>query len=86
MVLANIEWVGTLCTALTIACTIQLITTGILTITVPDVLSLTNSYIPTVTGLIASLITLPTALRLKTSQMLIKTTAANLIDLLINYS
>lgn len=69
MILANIEWIGALCTFLSLACAIQLIVTGIFAMCIPEVLLLTGSHLSTGAGLMSGFVALPTALRLKTAQM-----------------
>ncbi|KAK5642297.1 hypothetical protein RI129_008464 [Pyrocoelia pectoralis] len=69
MVLANIEWIGTLCALLTLICFLQLIITGVLLWNIPEVLSLTKGHIATLAGLIACFVTLPAVIRFKTARM-----------------
>lgn len=69
MVLANIEWIGSLCALLTLICSIQLIITGVLLWNIPEVLTFTKSHVATLSGLIACFVTLPAVIRFKTARM-----------------
>lgn len=69
MVLANIEWVASFCTALAILCTTQIVLGTVLSMVLPDFLTFTGIIYTTGATLIAGFVTLPTTIRLKTSQM-----------------
>lgn len=69
MVLANIEWVASFCTALIILCTTQVVLGTVLSVVLPDFLTFTGIIYTTGATLIAGFVALPTTIRLKTSQM-----------------
>lgn len=69
MVLAYVDWVGTLSAALGLACVTQLIVGGVLAYTVSDFLTFTGSLHATGATLVAGFVTLPTTMQLRSSQM-----------------
>ena len=80
MVLANVNWLGVLTSALSLASAAQLLITGMLSFGFAEFLTFTGCVYATGAGLVAGFVVLPNTIRIRSSQRFVLLFFSNVGD------